>query len=255
MKLHYLSLLLPQFLQTFYLSKMTYLIKSFYYGYFKNKRNVSTFDHNWNGININRHAIINKGIFHINKIKNECNYLEIGCHKDQNFNSIALNQKFKTGVDPAKGGTIRETSDAFFKSNKKKFDVIFIDGLHHYLQCQKDIINSINAINDFGIIFIHDLLPRDWKIEHVPRCNVAWCGDVWKVAIELNKSSNVDFYIADIDSGVGCAFVNKKSGYLDMSNELKNKNYQYFLDNIRECNLIHPDNLLDIISKYDFNSK
>ena len=71
MKLHYLSLLLPQFLQSFYLGKMMYLIKSFYYGYLKNKRNASTFDHNWNGVNINRHAIINKGIFHINKIKND----------------------------------------------------------------------------------------------------------------------------------------------------------------------------------------
>ena len=42
------------------------------------------------------------------------------------------------------------TSDDFFLSNKDKFDVIFIDGLHIYEQVRKDVVNSINAINDGG---------------------------------------------------------------------------------------------------------
>ena len=33
-----------------------------------------------------------------------------------------------------------------------------------------------------------------------------------------------------------------------MKSELINKNYDYFLDNIRKCNLIHPNDLLKIIS-------
>ena len=57
-------------------------------------------------------------------------YLEIGCDQDQLFSKIEI--KNKIGVDPVSGGTIRKTSDEFFKENDKKFDIIFIDGLHTY---------------------------------------------------------------------------------------------------------------------------
>jgi len=46
------------------------------------------------------------------------NYLEIGCDKDQSFSKIEI--KNKVGVDPISGGTLRCTSDEFFKDNKDK---------------------------------------------------------------------------------------------------------------------------------------
>ena len=69
-------------------------------------------------------------------------YLEIGCDKDQSFSKIEI--PYKVGVDPISGGTIRKTSDDFFKTNKEKFDIIFIDGLHHYEQVIIDIDNALN---------------------------------------------------------------------------------------------------------------
>ena len=81
-------------------------------------------------------------------------YLEIGTFKDELFNKI--NCKYKVGVDPVSGGNVRKTSDDFFKTNSQKFDLIFIDGLHHYKQVKKDIVNSLNALNDKGIILMHD---------------------------------------------------------------------------------------------------
>ena len=82
------------------------------------------------------------------------------------------------------------TSDDFFKNNKEKFDVIFIDGLHEYEQCQKDALNAINNINKNGVILFHDFIPIDWEIENVPRFTEGWSGDVWKVAYELSNSKN-----------------------------------------------------------------
>ena len=38
----------------------------------------------------------------------------------------------------------RTTSKEFFKKNKKKFDLIYIDGSHHYLDVKEDLTNSIN---------------------------------------------------------------------------------------------------------------
>ena len=47
------------------------------------------------------------------------------------------------------------TSDEFFeKYPEEKFDVIFIDGLHHYDQCQKDTINALKKLNESGIILL-----------------------------------------------------------------------------------------------------
>lgn len=147
-----------------------------------------------------RHAFINRAI---QKKGQQCNYLEIGVCKNEVFNSIPLSMKNKFGVDPNEGGTHRMTSDNFFKINKKKFDVIFIDGLHEYEQCKKDCLNSIKFLNKNGIILFHDFLPRNSFEEHVPRKQITWTGDVWKVAVELQNSQNCKFKIANIDMGVG----------------------------------------------------
>ena len=52
----------------------------------------------------------------------------------------------------------RTTSNEFFKKNKKKFDLIYIDGSHHYLDVKKDLINSIKFINNNGIIILDDFI-------------------------------------------------------------------------------------------------
>ena len=52
-------------------------------------------------------------IQHIINKYNFQNYLEIGCDKDQSFSKIKI--KNKVGVDPISGGTLRCTSDEFFK--------------------------------------------------------------------------------------------------------------------------------------------
>ena len=70
------------------------------------------------------------------KNNNYSSYLEIGCFNNECFDEI--NDIKKIGVDPLKGGTIRKTSDEFFRVNKEKFDIIFIDGLHEYKQIKRD---------------------------------------------------------------------------------------------------------------------
>lgn len=104
-------------------------------------------DISWSKIFYNRISFISKAV---QKFQN-CKYLEIGCSTNVCFNAIpAIN---KIGVDPNAGGNIKDTSDNFFKNNKKEFDVIFIDGLHIYEQCRKDIINSLKVLKKNGFIF------------------------------------------------------------------------------------------------------
>ena len=105
-------------------------------------------DIDWNKILYNRASFISVAT---QKFEN-CSYLEIGCDDNICFNSIPVIDKI--GVDPDRGGNIKDTSDNFFKNNKKIFDVIFIDGLHIYEQCRKDVINSLKVLNKNGFIFL-----------------------------------------------------------------------------------------------------
>ena len=148
------------------------------------------------------------------------NYLEIGCDKDQSFSKIKV--KNKIGVDPVSGGNIRSTSDQFFSTNTSKFDIIFIDGLHHYEQVIKDVNNSLQILNDNGFILLHDCLPRSIAHQAIPRYRGSWNGDVWKALVELRTRSDLDTYTCQIDFGVG--IVQKKKNTEVLS--IKKKNFK-----------------------------
>ena len=101
------------------------------------------------------------------KIKNFENYLEIRCDDDLLFSKIKIQHKI--GVDPSCGGNVRLTSDDFFNINKEKFDLIFINGLHHYDQVKKDINHSLEVLNPNGLILLHDCLPCRQSHQAIPR--------------------------------------------------------------------------------------
>jgi hypothetical protein len=196
--------------------------KRFYYDIFFKQKEKIKFERNF----FNRIAFIQKSISLFNWKK--CKYLEIGVFDNESFNSIPLPVKNKFGVDPAQGGNIRKTSDVFFRTNKNKFNVIFIDGLHEYIQCQKDILNSLKSLKKNGIILIHDLLPKNKFVSAVPRKQDIWTGDVWKIAVELTNSHNVLFKIANIDHGIGILIPKFNYQYKKMNNELLNANFHDF---------------------------
>ncbi len=137
-------------------------------------------------------------------------YLEIGCFKDKIFNNIPV--EYKIGVDPERGGNRRMTSDQFFSQNTDTFDVIFIDGLHHYDQVSRDLENSLSFLNPNGIIILHDMLPRSPEEAVVPipeKLPYTWVGDVWRLAFDLTNRADLTFKLVLIDNG--CGIVSKKS--------------------------------------------
>lgn len=133
-------------------------------------------------------------------------YLEIGCDKNQIFDLITV--PYKIGVDPIKGGNIRSTSDEFFEKNQDTFDVIFVDGLHHYDQVTKDINNSLAVLKSTGYIIIHDMLPTSKEEANMPwplpgdQCK-QWLGDVWRSAFDLAGRTDITFKLVLIDCGCG----------------------------------------------------
>lgn len=175
------------------------------------------------------------------------NYLEIGCDKNQSFSKIRI--KNKVGVDPISGGTIRDTSDNFFKYNNQKFDIIFIDGLHHYKQVAKDIKNSLKILNPNGYILIHDCLPRSIAHQAVPRYRGSWNGDVWKSIVEMRTLANIDTYTCQIDFGVGVIKNTKNTDMLNLNFKIfsKLKFEDYYYNYKQYMRIIDYQNLLKII--------
>lgn len=215
--------------------KRYYLIRKWF-----NHSDDRRFYWKWEKINYNRIAVVNLLI----SKKQDPAYLEIGCASNDLFDSIPVLNK--VGVDPSTGGTIRMTSDDFFKQNNDHFDIIFIDGLHTYQQVRNDVINAIKFLNKGGWIALHDMLPRDWTEHHVPAVSPTvsnkypWTGDVWKVAFELSKTEGIDFRIIMVDYGVGVFRVANENVILkDMVAELFDKEFSYFYDNINSLPLVN----------------
>ena len=155
-------------------------------------------------------------------------YLEIGCDDNQLFSRININEKI--GVDPVSGGNYRGKSDEFFLNNEKKFDLIFIDGLHVYHQVKKDILNSLKFLKKDGFILVHDCLPRSLSAQAVPRFRSVWNGDVWKAIVEFRTYQNLEIFTCLADEGISIIQKKNNSQLLKIEKnftELKFKDFYY----------------------------
>ena len=141
-------------------------------------------------------------------------------------------------------------SDEFFQNNNEKFDVIFIDGLHHYDQVLEDLKNSLNSLKKDGIIFIHDMIPLNKTSQEIPRNRQKiWTGDVWKLCYNLMNSKNIDFIISNIDCGVG--IVKPSNNYklnIDFENN-NEKNYDDFKKLYHQLPIKTASDSLEFIDK------
>jgi len=212
-----------------------------WYHYIFGEKFYKRFDFEWHKYP-SRYEIIQETIIR----KNYKSYLEIGCDQDALFSKIAIDKKI--GVDPLSGGTVRDTSDNFFKKNNTKFDVIFIDGLHEYDQVKKDINNSLLFLNDNGVIFLHDCMPMRFIFQAVPRATSLWNGDVWKNIVESRTKPYIDTYVIHADQGVGMILKkpNKKILNLSINNFKKLKFKDYFYNYKEYLNVIYSEELKNI---------
>jgi len=223
------------------ISKLKRIINKIYYQFF-----VESFDKKITfnfPVDFFRWDLIN----YIIKQKNYSEYLEIGCDQDQLFSKITIQNKI--GVDPISGGNLRMTSNNFFINNKKNFDIVFIDGLHHYEQVKKDITNSLNFLNQDGIILVHDCLPTSISKQAVPRYRMSWNGDVWKAIVDLRQDENLQIYTLEIDQGIGLIKKIKNQNKLSLNKPVNSLKFKDFYYNYNEyMNLIN----LDMFKKIKF---
>ena len=143
----------------------------------------------------------------INKINGK-RYLEIGMGPGTNFLQIKCEYKVCVDPTPTVPVTYELTSDAFFEQNNEMFDIVFIDGLHWSEQVYKDIVNSLNVLNEGGYIICHDMNPHLEFIQRYPQAipESEWTGDCWKAWVKLKTERN-DLNMLVVDSDYGCGVI------------------------------------------------
>jgi SAM-dependent methyltransferase len=138
-------------------------------------------------------------------------YLEIGTDRDEVFAQMN-GFELKVGVDPKAGGTHRMTSDAYFAANRtrppterERFDLVLIDGLHEYAQVLRDVDNALECLLPGGTLVLHDCMPFEERQQRVPRPQPMgfWTGDVWKAVLLLRTRPAIDLAVGRFDWGVG----------------------------------------------------
>jgi len=142
-------------------------------------------------------------------------YLEIGVQNPaNNFDKIKCERK--VAVDPCIKGIFENDdsliteygweSDVYFSKKTETFDLIFIDGLHHADQVQRDFENSLRCLSDNGYIVIHDVLPANEAGTIVPRETKMWWGNVYQWAMNICKYDGIIYKTFDIDNGCMLVF-------------------------------------------------
>jgi len=176
-------------------------------------------------------------------------YLEIGVYKGLCLNSISADIKDSIDPDISTPASYKMTSDEFFDNVAPtlgyKYDVIFIDGLHHTEQVDKDISNSLLYLEPNGIIILHDCNPISEMRQQVPPNfdiqEFGWNGDVWKSIVKFRKnysSDNYNTFVVNADEGLGVIQNNIPGLNLNLKIP-KNLNYKFFDENRKELlNLI-----------------
>lgn len=171
-------------------------------------------------------------------------FLEIGTRDGACLNAIKCDLKIGVDPDESSAANVHMTSDEFFnnltyagmyqkKGSKEtqtyllkhkgirtnielpingKFDIIFIDGLHHSEQVIKDILNSLEILNEGGAIVMHDCLPTSEFMQIIPMQpdHNEWTGDTWKAFVRTRMTRS-DLVMEVVDTDYGCGIIKKNT--------------------------------------------
>jgi hypothetical protein len=145
---------------------------------------------------VNRHEFLT----HLHRLTAPRNYLEIGINDGR---GLALSRTRSIGVDPAFKinvevdcdlQLVKATSDDFFARDNAiaRFpegvvDLVFIDGLHLFEFALRDFINAEKLAHPGSVVVFDDMLPRTSDEAARDRHTTMWAGDVYNVALALER--------------------------------------------------------------------
>jgi hypothetical protein len=202
-------------------------------------------------------------------------YLEIGVFNGEVFFKIKAPKKY--AVDPVfrfvretkykmmfknssnvNAKYFTKTSDDFFKEDapalfgKKKIDICFIDGMHEFDFVLRDTINTLDYLDEDGVIILHDCNPLTAEAEvsyeeWVKRGFTGeWNGDVWKIIVYLkSKRDDINVFTLDTDQGLGIITKGIPQAKLNFTEEqIRQFTFKDLDANRKEWLSLNPENYL-----------
>jgi len=181
-------------------------------------------------------------------------FLEIGTQAKINFTSVSVDRKVCVDPDTNAGADYQITSDEYFENNFEKFDIVFVDGLHHADFAYRDIVNSLRRLNPGGCIVVHDVIPYSYEAQVIPLQKASdlgttpWNGDVWKSWIKLRTERN-DLVMNCVNTDHGCGIIHfTNPGEGNFLGNFQNGYYNYNRESVmNNLSLISPE---DFLKKY-----
>jgi hypothetical protein len=177
-------------------------------------------------------------------------YLEVGT-QDPASNFEKINAEYKVSIDPFPRGivTFTGTSDEYFESIAEdvKYDIIFIDGLHHSDQVLKNIKNSLNHLSENGSIVCHDCLPSNERMQERDDHGGEWTGDVWKAIAEL-RVETIELDIKVVDTDYGCGIIRKGTNIPYQTDDDYKSYYHYSINKWKMLNVISIEQFIEWVN-------
>ena len=106
--------------------------------------------------------------------------------------------------------------------------------MHTYEQVKKDILNSVDCLNDNGIILVHDCMPDSLSKQAVPRYRMICNVDVWKAIVDLRQNENLEIFTCEMDQGIGVIKKNKNSSILNLKKPINKLKFKDYFHNYKE---------------------
>ena len=162
-------------------------------------------------------------------------YLEIGgqpSDPNSTFNTIKCETKHAIDPEEKENATFCMTSDDFFDKHggEQKYDVVFIDGWHEHKQVYRDIVNSLDNLEDEGVIILHDMIPLTRDLEKDPLRT----GCCWRAFADLRKRDDLDMAILVPPWGSEDSLgIIRKGRQVPFEGEIEH-NYDFLINNIED---------------------
>lgn len=165
-------------------------------------------------------------------------YLELGCQYNINFNLIEC--KKKLSVDINGQAMFTGTTDDFFKQNKDRYDITFIDANHDYEYALRDFNNAVDITDKW--IIMHDMVPPSIEYTKSSRCS-----DSYKVLNYLRKSTDMEVYTCDFEYGL--TFVKMPGKKIKPPKENADLSYDSFMMYITQFGFVKENKIIKILQE------
>lgn len=109
----------------------------------------------------------------------------------------------------------------YLASEDRKYDLIFLDGVHTLKQSREDLCEGLKRLTPRGCLVVHDCNPpNEAYTGDVPKQG-NWCGEMYRAFIELRLEQGEELSACVVNTDYGCGIVERASNRTKVYKQLR----------------------------------